>query len=68
MVLTASGFVLSILGPGAWSLDHVLKLSTLWGWHGLAIAAVAGVGGAAGLLVGFWRPEKPALKLDDAAG
>lgn len=57
MTLTVLGFVLAMLGPGAWSLDRVLGLEALWGWTGLWIALGAGAGGALGLLVGFWRPE-----------
>jgi putative oxidoreductase len=56
MVLTIAGFLLAIVGPGQWSLDHAFKLTSLWGWTGLVIALIGGVGGAAGLLVGFWRP------------
>jgi putative oxidoreductase len=59
MVLTVSGFVLAMLGPGEWSLDHAIGFNSLLGWWGLLIAVIGGVGGAAGLLVGFWRPAKP---------
>jgi len=58
-VLTVSGFVLAMLGPGEWSLDHAIGFNSLLGWWGLLIAVIGGVGGAAGLLVGFWRPAKP---------
>jgi putative oxidoreductase len=62
MTLTLLGLVISILGPGTWSLDHVTKLEPhLVGWNGLWIALGAGGGGALLLLAGFWRPErKPA--------
>jgi putative oxidoreductase len=59
MVLTVSGFLLAIVGPGEWSLDKAFGLTTLWGWKGLLIALIAGVGGAAALLAVFWRPPTP---------
>jgi putative oxidoreductase len=43
------------LGAGTWSLDHAAGFS-LPGWPGLAIAALAGSGGAALLLATSWRP------------
>jgi len=60
--LAVAGLALGALGPGAWSLDHALGLD-LAGWTGLAITAIAGIGGALLLLVLFWRPEpKPEAK------
>jgi putative oxidoreductase len=56
MVLTMSGFLLATVGPGGWSLDKAAGLTTLWGWKGLVIAVVGGLGGSAGLLLTFWRP------------
>ncbi len=55
--LTAAGLALGGLGAGEWSLDNALGLD-LAGWKGLAIAAVAGFGGAALLLAVYWRPPK----------
>ncbi|MDQ2649725.1 MAG: DoxX family protein [Actinomycetota bacterium] len=62
MTLTLVGFSLAILGAGEWSLDEALDIrEDLVGVTGLVIALVAGVGGAAALLAGFWRPQpKPA--------
>jgi putative oxidoreductase len=60
MVLIVSGFLLSMVGPGGWSLDNAIGLGRLLGWDGLYIDLVFGVGGAAALLLGFWRPTKPA--------
>jgi len=57
MVLTVSGFLLATVGPGGWSIDNAAGLTTLWGWKGLLIAVVAGVGGSALLLLTFWRPD-----------
>jgi hypothetical protein len=56
--------VLATIGGGEWSLDHAIFEYDLVGTPGLATAVVAGAGGAAALLAGFWRPEK---KADDAA-
>jgi putative oxidoreductase len=58
MTLTLAGFAIAILGAGEWSLDHALEIFDPPGTDGLLIALVAGAGGAAGLLAGFWRPEK----------
>jgi putative oxidoreductase len=46
---------LGALGAGGWSVDRVIGLG-LHGWAGLAIAALAGAGGAALLLATSWRP------------
>lgn len=60
MTLTALGVVLGILGPGQWSVDHLLGLRRFDGWWGLLISAGAGGGGALLLLAAAWRPAKPA--------
>ena len=58
MTLTVMGTVVGTLGPGTWSVDgHVHALSELWGWTGFAISLGGGALGAAGLLLGFWRPS-----------
>lgn len=56
MVLIAAGLALSIVGAGGWSLDHALGIFDPPAGDGLWIAIVAGFGGAAALLAGFWRP------------
>ena len=57
MTLLLSGITLGGIGPGAWSLDDALGIDDdLSGTAGLLIAAVAGLGGAAVLLVTCWRP------------
>lgn len=58
MVLTVAGFVLAVVGPGGWSLDRAAGLTGLWGWTGVWIALIGGVGGSAALLLGFWRPDR----------
>lgn len=62
MTLTFVGLALAVVGPGEWSLDNALDLLDLDGATGLAIATVAGGGGALALLAGFWRP--PAKSAD----
>ncbi len=53
------------LGPGEWSLDHVLKIDdNLDGKVGLLIGAGLGLASAIGTLVLFYRPEP---KADSAA-
>ena len=45
------------LGGGRVSIDHALGIADdLDGWLGLAIAGIAGLGGAAVLLATSWRP------------
>ena len=56
LTLTVVAACLALLGAGDWSLDDALDLD-LAGWTGLAIAVIAGGGGTAALLAGFWRPE-----------
>ena len=56
MTLAVCGFVLAIVGPGEWSLDHALDLEDTAGVTGLLAALVLGAGGAAALLAVFWRP------------
>lgn len=58
MTLTFAGLLLAVVGPGEWSLDNAFDLlDDLVGATGLAIVTVAGAGGAAALLAGFWRPQ-----------
>ena len=54
LALAAIG--LAGVGAGGWSLDNALNLFQPPGWLGLGVTLVAGIGGAAGLLVVFWRP------------
>jgi putative oxidoreductase len=62
MTLTMTGVVIAMLGPGQWSLDDAAGLLGMAGWTGLWIVLGAGVGGAALLLAGFWRPAPKATE------
>lgn len=59
MMIIVVGVALAALGPGRYSMDHLLGLH-LDGWWGLLVALVAGGGGAAGLLAACWRPRPAA--------
>lgn len=58
MTLGIVGLVIGALGPGSWSLDDLFDIvDDLAGTTGLLIAAIGGIGGGAGLLAVFWRPD-----------
>jgi putative oxidoreductase len=60
MTLAIAATALGALGPGSWSVDDALDIADdLSGTTGLAIAAGAGIGGAALLLALCWRPVRP---------
>jgi putative oxidoreductase len=56
LTLIVAGIGLAGVGAGGLSLDNALNWFRPPGWLGLGITLVAGIGGAAGLLVMFWRP------------
>jgi len=58
MTLTFAGLALAVVGAGEWSLDHAIWEYDLVGATGLAVALVAGVGGAGLLLATSWRPDR----------
>jgi putative oxidoreductase len=60
MTLTLAGVALGGTGAGRLSLDHVFDSFGLGGWTGLALACIAGWGGAALLLLICWRPGRVA--------
>jgi hypothetical protein len=59
MTLTAAGLFFCAAGAGRISVDHALDLDG-FGWPTALGCAALGIAGAAGLLVGFWRPTKKA--------
>lgn len=65
VTLILVGFSIAVIGAGEWSLDHALDIDDdLFGTTGLVIALLAGFGGAAALLAGFWRPPAKEPKAD----
>ncbi len=56
--LAVAAFVLAIVGPGRFSLDHLFGLADRFdGWAG-AVVALAGIVAASAQLAAFWRrPE-----------
>jgi putative oxidoreductase len=58
LTLTLAAVGLGGVGAGRWSLDRAFDWFQPPGWWGFGIATVAGFGGAAGLLVTFWRPPR----------
>ena len=58
--LICSGLALGAMGPGKASLDNAFGFEWVSGLGAFAITAVVGLGGAALLLLAFWRPEKKA--------
>jgi len=55
LMITLVAAALGALGGGGWSVDQLLGFR-VDGWAGLAIAVLAGGGGAAMLLATCWRP------------
>lgn len=58
LILVAVG--VAGVGPGRWSVDHVVGWFDPPGWLGFLVASAAGFGGAALLLMTFWRPASRA--------
>jgi putative oxidoreductase len=56
--IAVAAFVIAMVGPGRWSLDHALGIE--WhGWTGAVIAGAAGVGGAITQLAICYRRKDP---------
>jgi putative oxidoreductase len=54
--IAVAAFVIGMVGPGRWSLDHAIGIA--WhGWTGAVIAAAAGLGGAGLQLLASYRPK-----------
>lgn len=58
MTLTAGDVLFACTGGGRWSLDHAIGYFDPPGCASTGQALAAGFGGAAALLVGFWRPMR----------
>ena len=59
MTLAVLSIVLGAIGPGQWSLDHVLGLSFPFEPDkALIVAAAVGIGGTILYLLTFWRPPR----------
>ena len=56
LTLLLTGLAIAAIGAGQWSIDNSIDSTWLAGWKGLAIGAVAGIGGGIALLAVFWRP------------
>lgn len=57
LVLIAAAFALAAVGPGLWSLDHVLGFGLAGAWWGVAAFAAGVLGGAAAVLGGRHQAE-----------
>lgn len=56
LTLTFAGLLFCGTGGGRLSLDHAFGISDAPGWPYALGSAALGLGGAVGLLIGFWRP------------
>jgi putative oxidoreductase len=59
--LAVAGLALGSMGPGEWSVDHLIGFKPS-GLVPFSITAIAGLGGALLLLAVFWRPEPKAVE------
>ncbi len=66
LMITLVSAALGALGAGGWSLDRAVGYD-VHGWAGLAMTALAGVGGAALLLATSWRPRPAASPVSPAS-
>lgn len=58
--IAVTAFVIAMVGPGRWSLDHAFGITWFDGWTGAIVAAVLGVGGAITQLQLSYRPKATA--------
>jgi putative oxidoreductase len=58
LTLVACGVLLACTGGGRFSLDRVIGIFDPPSWTEALICVALGVVGGAGLLVGFWRPDR----------
>jgi putative oxidoreductase len=57
LTLLLTGLAIAGIGAWEWSIDDSIDSTWLYGWKGIAIAVVAGIGGAIALLAVYWRPQ-----------
>lgn len=57
MTLAFTGLGLGAIGPGRWSLDHVVGLLHPPDWTGVIVTTGGGLGMSAVLLATCWRPR-----------
>jgi putative oxidoreductase len=60
MTLTLCGLALGATGGGQQSIDHAIGIFDPPSWTATGLCWAAGIGGALGLLITFWRPAPPA--------
>ena len=66
--LSVASVALAAIGPGTFSVDHLLGLDRrLAPWQGAAIAVGVGLGAAAAQLAVFWRKPKPRQEQEAAS-
>lgn len=56
LTLLLTGLAIGGIGAEQWSIDDSINSAWLWGWKGMLVTAVAGIGGGVALLAVFWRP------------
>jgi len=59
--LCFASLAIGALGAGKWSVDHGIDF-VMHGWKGFIATLIVGPGGAAALLITFWRPPARAAK------
>jgi putative oxidoreductase len=56
MVLAVGAVAVATVGPGEYSLDWLILGRAYYGWVGLLVSVLLGLGGAIGQLLIFYRP------------
>jgi putative oxidoreductase len=65
--LSVASIALAAIGPGTFSVDHLLGIDKkISPWQGAAIAAGVGVAAAAAQLATFWRAPQPKQAEEEA--
>lgn len=58
--IAITAWVIALIGPGRWSLDHALDITWFDGWTGAIVAGALGVVGAIAQLQISYRPKQVA--------